>query len=138
MSEATIRDPLFHYMELPRHCNARQNATNPYVNFWNGGRGADVNLWQGIRDCNIFLENINSVVDIPDYEKERWSAEVKFLKAYYHFYLFRMYGPIPIMDTNLPVSADVDEVKVYREPVDSVVLHLDLLLEPRQLPDDSN
>lgn len=110
--------------------NGRQNSSNPYVNFWNGGRGADVNLWQGIRDCNIFLENINNVIDIPDYEKKRWSAEVKFLKAYFHFYLFRMYGPIPIVDTNLPISADVDEVKVYREPVDSVVTYIsDLLLE---------
>ncbi|MEA4916713.1 RagB/SusD family nutrient uptake outer membrane protein [Proteiniphilum sp.] len=120
--------------------NARQNSTNPYINFWNGGQGADVNLWQGIRDCNIFLENINSVIDIPEYEKIRWAAEVKFLKAYYHFYLFRMYGPIPIVDVNLPVSAGIDAVKVYREPVDSVVNYItDLMLEAsKELPPEKD
>ena len=53
-----------------------------------------------------------------EYEKKRWIAEVKFLKAYYHYYLLRMYGPIPLIRENLPVSASVEEVKVKREPVD--------------------
>jgi hypothetical protein len=120
--------------------NAKQNVVNPVVNFWNGGNGADVNLWQGIRDCNIFLENINSVIDIPEYEKVRWTAEVKFLKAYYHFYLFRMYGPIPIVDENILVSAPVDEVKVFREPIDEVVNYItNLMLEAAEdLPDESS
>jgi hypothetical protein len=29
-----------------------------------------------------------------------------------------MYGPIPVIDKNLPISAGVDEVKVFRLPVD--------------------
>src|SRR5690606_22182113 len=59
--------------------------------------------------------------DIPglqEYEKKRWVAEVKFLKAYYHYWLLRMYGPIPLIKENLPISAGVAEVQVYREPVD--------------------
>lgn len=95
-----------------------QNAANPYFNYWSTG------LWTGIRDCNIFLENIDKVEDLADYEKKRWIGEVKFLKAYYHYYLFKCYGPIPIIDVNLPIDAGVDEVKVYREPVDSVVRYI--------------
>ena len=51
-------------------------------------------MYQGIRDCNIFLENIGKVPDMQETERRRWISEVKFLKAYYHFNLVRMYGPI--------------------------------------------
>lgn len=106
-----------------------QTSTNPTLNFWDGQNSGKA-LFNGIRDCNIFLENVDKVRDLPDYEKKRWVAEVKFLKAYYHFYLFKCYGPIPITDVNLPISAGVDEVQVYREPVDKVVKYItDLMTE---------
>lgn len=100
-----------------------QNSTSPYINYWDGENNGK-SLWEGIRDCNIFLEKIDEVKDIDDYEKARWIAEVKFLKAYYHYYLFKCYGPIPIVDVNLPISTGVEEVKVYREPVDEVVTYI--------------
>lgn len=75
-------------------------------------------FYQGLRDCNIFLENIPKVPDMDDYEKTRWASEVKFLKAYYHFCLVKMYGPIPIIKDNLPIDTDVEGVKVYRNTVD--------------------
>lgn len=106
-----------------------QESTNPRLNFWNGENGGKA-LWRGIRDCNIFLENVDKVLDLPPYEKTRWVSEVKFLKAYYHYYLFKAYGPIPIVDVNLPISAGVGEVQVYREPVDKVVKYIaDLMKE---------
>jgi hypothetical protein len=86
-------------------------------------------MYQGIRDCNIFLENIEKVPDMQPEEKTRWIAEVKFLKAYYHFYLVRMYGPIPLIKTNLPISTDVNEVKVFRDPVDSCFSYISALLD---------
>ncbi|MCD2425085.1 RagB/SusD family nutrient uptake outer membrane protein [Niabella pedocola] len=104
-----------------------QNRANPYMNYWDGYDGKS--LWQGIRVCNIFLENVDRVPDLQPYEKERWVAEAKFLKAYFHWYLFRMYGPIPIMDKNLPISASPEEVKVYRQPVDSVVNYISNLID---------
>jgi hypothetical protein len=94
-----------------------QDIVNPYLNFWQGARGGR-DLYQAIRDCNIFLENIERVPDMDQSEKNRWIAEVKFLKAYYHFYLLRMYGPIPLKKVNLPINTPVEEVKVYRDPVD--------------------
>jgi hypothetical protein len=110
-----------------------QNVNDPYFNFWDGvGSSANSinNLWIAIRDCNIFLENIDQVlIDMTDRDRTRWTSEAKFLKAYYHFYLLRAYGPVPIMDKNLPVSASVDEVKVWREPVDDVVEYIIALLE---------
>lgn len=96
-----------------------QNISDPFQNYWDGRSGGR-NLWIGIRDCNIFLENIDKIRDISEYERQRWISEVKFVKAYLHYFLFQLYGPIPIIDKNLPVNVDASEVRVYREPVDKV------------------
>ncbi len=44
-----------------------------------------------------------------DAERSRWIGEGLFLKAYYHYYMLRMYGPIPLINQNIPVDADVAE-----------------------------
>ncbi|GAA4311814.1 RagB/SusD family nutrient uptake outer membrane protein [Compostibacter hankyongensis] len=100
-----------------------QNIVDPYSDYWSGGNGGR-NLFVAIRDCNTFLENIGSVPDMDDFEKKRWAAEARFLKAYYHFFLLRMYGPVPITDKNLPISSGPEAVRVYREPVDSCVNYI--------------
>lgn len=105
-----------------------QNSNNPYMNYWDGGNGG-TNLWIAIRDCNIFLENIDKPRDLQDYERDKWISEVKFLKAYYHFYLFQLYGPIPIIDQNVSIDAPVEAVRLYREPVDNVVTYISNLLD---------
>lgn len=105
-----------------------QNSNTPLLNYWDGDKGGK-NLFIAIRDCNIFLENIHKVVDLEEYENRRWTAEAKFLKAFYHFFLFRMYGPIPVIKTNLPVSSTPEQVKVYREPVNEVADYICELLD---------
>ena len=101
----------------------KQSTSNPLLSYWSGydayGRGQS-SLYQGIRDCNTFIENIDKVNDMSENEKAVWKAEVKFLKAYYHFLLVSQFGPIPIVDENLPISANVDDVRVKRDPVDDV------------------
>ncbi|GHV30814.1 starch-binding protein [Bacteroidia bacterium] len=106
-----------------------QNSNSPYVNHWEGqnqGRG----LYRAIRDCNIFLENIDHVgPDLTEPEKIRWVAEVKFLKAYYHYHLLRAYGPIPLIKENLPVDAGIFESKVYRDKFDDCVDYIVQLID---------
>lgn len=113
-----------------------QNVVDPYSNYWagrNGGRG----MFVAIRDCNTFLENIHTVPDMDDYEKDRWAAEATFLKAYYHFFLFRMYGPIPLIKKNLPITSGTADVKISQSPVDSCVNYIVSLLDEAvvNLPD---
>ncbi len=60
-----------------------QNVTSPIYNNWDG------RLFVGIRDCNIFLENIHKVRDVEAFQRDRWIAEAKFLKAYYHYLLMK-------------------------------------------------
>ena len=105
-----------------------QNVTDPYLNYWEGGRGA-FNMFIALRDCNIFLENLKEVPGLNVVERNRWIAEAKTLKAYFHFWLLRMYGPIPIVDENISVDASAEETHVPRESVDDVVDYIVGLLD---------
>ncbi len=103
-----------------------QNVTNPYVNYWDGY------MYNAIRDCNIFLENIRNpekVRDMTQDERTTWEGEVMFLKAYYHFMLMRHYGPIPTMDVNLSVNTSIEDAKVKRQPIDEVVDYIVKVLD---------
>lgn len=85
-----------------------------------------VPLFTALSDCNIFLENINKVIDLGEEERDQWIAEVKFLKAYFHFWLLRMYGPVPIIRENLPMD---NPGQIYRDPVDDVVEYIVSLID---------
>jgi hypothetical protein len=87
-------------MQLMRGGN---NSNDPILNYWAEGGGA-TGLYRGIRVCNIFFENIDNVPDLTPAERNDWVAQVKILKAYYHYYLLRLYGPIVIADKNLERS----------------------------------
>ena len=121
-----------------RLAKGMQNGTSPYLNYWEGGRGAPHSLYVALRDCNIFLENLVSVPGLEEEERQRWLAEVKVLKAFYHFWLLRMYGPIPTIKTNIYVGASAEEAQVPRESVDDVVEYivglLDEVIESEALP----
>ena len=88
-----------------------QSATTVYSNDWAA-------MYQGIRCCDILIDNVDIVPDMEGWEKLQWKAEAKFLKAYYHFNLIRKWGPIPIVKKSLPIDASVEEVRVFRDPVD--------------------
>ncbi|MFB9840756.1 RagB/SusD family nutrient uptake outer membrane protein [Mucilaginibacter ginsenosidivorans] len=105
-----------------------QTSGNVGLNFWDGENGG-VAIYRSIRRCNIMLENIDKPIDLSPAEKQRWIAEVKFLKAYYHYYLVRLYGPIPIIKTNLDITASTEAVRVARSPVDSVFSYIVQLLD---------
>ena len=102
--------------------NGMQNANEPLFDIWSGA-------YQGLRNCNIFLENLGRVPDLPDWERDQWIAEIKVLKAYLHFCLVQAYGPVPLIRDNIPVSADVSKVKVIREPVDDCFRYIVELID---------
>ena len=104
-----------------------QLTDDPLMGFWSGygaaGRGQG-SLWEGIRSCNLLIDNIDLVVDMNQEEKNAWAAEAKLLKAYYHFLMLKNYGPIPIVDVNAPIDASDEKLRVYRKPVDEVVEYI--------------
>lgn len=95
-----------------------QNSLNPIMNYWDG-YNLGLRMWDAIRMCNTFLANVDQPLDLQPYQKTRWSAEAKFLKAYYHYWLIRMYGPIPIADVALPINATTEQVRQKQQTVDS-------------------
>ncbi|MGJ7033082.1 RagB/SusD family nutrient uptake outer membrane protein [Niabella hirudinis] len=109
-------------VNLPR---GNQNVVNPYFNYWDGSGMSS--MFRGIRDCNVFIENMRDLSKAPDMgldERSRWIGEAMFLKAYYHFLLLRAYGPIPITDINIPVDAPAEAFRIKRNPVDEVVNYI--------------
>ncbi|GHT24395.1 hypothetical protein FACS189430_09220 [Bacteroidia bacterium] len=105
-----------------------QNTNDPYQNYWSGGNGG-TNLFTALRDCNIFLENVHLIPDMEESERARWIAEVKVLKAYFHYFLLQLYGPVPIIRENISTAASPEEVKIVREPVDKVVEYIVSLID---------
>lgn len=113
------------YSDAFEIARGNQSVSNEYVGSWNS-------MYQAIRHCNIFLDNVNDpskIRDITDAERRRWIGEAEFLKAYYHFLLMQMYGPIPIIYTNLGIDATKDEVAIPRNSVDECVEYITELLD---------
>jgi hypothetical protein len=94
------------------------NSSDPIMNYWGNGGGVR-GLYRGIRIANIFLDNIGGVPGATPQEVADWTAQVKFLKAWYHFYLVRLYGPIVIADENLEPSASIEDVRQHRQSIDT-------------------
>ena len=88
-----------------------QSSSNPVLAKWG-------EMYRAIRRCNIMLENMDKPIDLRDDEKKRWTAETKFLKAYYHYILIRMYGPVILIKENNPVDVDVEQTKRKRATLD--------------------
>lgn len=105
-----------------------QSVISPQMNYWDGTNGGKP-LFRALRDCNIFLENMPGVPGMQERERRKWIAEVKFLKAYYHYWLLRIYGPIPIIRDNIDISAGTEGVLVKRAPVDSCFNYIVQLLD---------
>lgn len=123
----------------------RQGLTTTYMNFWDGYNGGSLSSTQGnsayaaIYNCNIFLDNIPKVPDMSESERQRWIGEVKFLKAYYHYWLVKQYGPVIIRDVNLPVDVGIEEAQSYRNTLDEcfeyIVGLLDEVIDNEFVPD---
>lgn len=99
------------------------NIEQPTSSFFRGHRWN--NYWLYIRQANIFLERAQVIPEtgetdfIDEVEFEFLKAQARFLRAYYHFLLFELYGPIPIMDfVESPTNTDIDYA---RNSVDEVV-----------------
>jgi hypothetical protein len=102
----------------------QDSPTTALINYWSGTGEMIRSLYAGIRNCNTFLENIDRVNDLDQYEKERMKAEVKLIKAYMHFYLLSYYGPICPLKENTPINESTGGVRVYREKVDDTFAYI--------------
>lgn len=94
-----------------------QSVSDPILGCWSG-TNAGQPLYEGIRQTNVFLANIDAVPDMNEKEKADWKAQVKFLKAYYSFLLVQRYGPIIISDELVQADATQEELFLKRSTVE--------------------
>jgi hypothetical protein len=94
-----------------------QTVSDPLLGSWSGTNGG-MHLYQGIRQANLFLQHIYDVPNMTQDEKDIWAAQVKFLKAYYHFKLVKKYGPIVIADKMISADAPEEDLFVEQSTID--------------------
>ena len=116
-----------------------QSVSSPLLNFWSSRGTGYTNgakpLYEALNVCNTFLEEIHKTKGIAEEERRDWIAQVKFLKAYYHFLLIRHYGPIVIVDINTATGEATGEaVFKYREKVEDCFKYVFELIE-EAIPD---
>lgn len=111
--------------------SAQNNVKNLPVTGYHAGNASlgRWTLYKQIRQANLFMEKAVVIPQsgetdfIDEAELNQMKVEARFLRAYYHFLLFELYGPIPIMtQSQNPNSAELD---FYRASVDEVVAFLD-------------
>lgn len=95
-------------------------------------------LYAGIHDATIFIENASRCEELSPERLAQWTAEARAARAFYYYYLFRTFGPVPLLGESLyssnapaseiPVRSTVDEV------VEFIVSELDKAITGGLLP----
>lgn len=75
--------------------------------------GEEAFTYETINKCNNLLENIDKVAFKDETLKERYRAEVRFLRAYRYFILTTNYGDVPL---SLKTYQDISESRIPRTP----------------------
>ena len=103
------------------YVNGGWSPANPYSNIW-------TKSYTAIADVCMYLEKIDQA-DIsewqynPDYslwvqQMELFPYELRFLRAYFYFELFRTYGAVPLVTTTL---TNAQANSITRTPADEIV-----------------
>jgi hypothetical protein len=110
-----------------------QSQTSPQLGFWSGTQGGKP-LYQGLRQADVFLANIDKVRDMQEGEIKEWKAQVKMLKAYYLFLLVKHYGPVVIPDKMAQPESQPEELFLPRRKVEDCFQYM-LTLINEAIPD---
>jgi hypothetical protein len=81
-----------------------------------GGNGtSELEFWKydNIRDCNFFLEKIQTSQLEPSVVAQR-EAEVRFLRAYNYFEMVIRYGGVPLITKVTDINAPAEEIYPHR------------------------
>lgn len=104
-------------------------AVNPIISYWN-------TLYGGIRQSYTLLKNLDRVPGIEPY-KEEFIAELNFLIGYYHMLLFRCYGPIIIVNTEIDINTKPEQYlgrSSLEQCVSFICNQFDLAISSKALP----
>lgn len=103
--------------------NSLETASNTYVAMWSttcpkADGAVSYNVWGGIRNAYLLLENIDKVPDATEEEKNRWRGEAYWNIAYMHQTVLEYYGPMVIVDHLIGLQEEInDQRATYLECV---------------------
>lgn len=103
----------FEHEPFASFAKGNYTASNLPISYWD-------TFFKGLRQCHIFLNNVNKVPGLSEADKVDYTAQVKYLLGYYHYLLARCYGPIILIREEPSVTTPPDEYQ-KREPFDVCV-----------------
>jgi hypothetical protein len=88
--------------------------------------------FEGIKACNIFLENVDKNQTLSEAVKTRMKGEVRFIRAFHHFNLRKWWGDIPLLKNDITEdeaktiarSPKADVLKFIEEELDAAAAAL--------------
>lgn len=125
-------DDLSYYARLNQsgqvYTNTHNSSNNDIYQAW-------TQLYSGINNANVLLDNIDAA-DIPDAAvKNRIKGEAKFLRAYYHFLLAQTWYEVPIREkTVVDINNSSMPATPHGEAIDWIIKEMEDCID---LVDDS-
>ena len=111
------------------------------INSVNSGLSETKAIWseayKGIRQTSIFLNNIDINKEFSEEEIADLKGQAHFLRAYFYWFMLRLYGPIPIVpDEGIDYSKEYDEIAQPRNTYDECVdyINAELVKAAKMLP----
>lgn len=110
----------------------RSGSTNDYSQWRNGiyneygcrdnSKQVWVSCYRGIRQAQIFLQNIDKNTLFTANEIADFKGQCNFLIGYFYWYMLRMYGPVPIVtDNTIDYMEQYDAIAQSRNTYDECV-----------------
>lgn len=110
------------------HTGALSPSYNPLYQLEQGvGANHWPTFWKGIRDANVFIENIdNAPVEGVTY-RSRFKSEARVLRAFFYLELIKQFGPMPIVDKSFPNGYDYSQLTraSFQENINFIVKDCD-------------
>lgn len=96
------------------------------------GKFADEWKWvfEGIKTCHVFLENVDKVPNMDAALKEKRIAEIRFIRAYLYFRLVNFYGDVPFFTKDITLAESRTIARTSKSTVLSFIhTELDEIME---------
>lgn len=95
------------------HNNGSWNPTSSDYHIWD-------NMYRGINQATIFIENVENNPELTEVEKKTMKAEARFLRSFFYFLLVRQYGPVYLWGDKMS-ELGVNPLTVDRNSLDECI-----------------
>ncbi len=123
-----------------RMYNGDASASNhPVINISSDSGNGDywARYWNAIRNCSVFISQIDNATVRNPQDKARWKAEAHLLRAYYYSELLKWYGPIlPILREPTGFSDNFEDIEKssYYDLAKFIIEDCDVAINTNELP----